>query len=159
MNRPRLIILTGNIGSGKTTTVKEYASEGYHVVCRDDFRTMLGGGNYKFNVTTERAIHLASRALIEGLMDEQLDIIVDETNVTKASRKSLIQLGKLYGYLITGIVMPRLPKATSLRNREKDDLRGSGLFVWSMVWDKFDKQYEEPSLDEGFNSLMWKDRQ
>ena len=157
MARPRLIILIGNIGSGKTTTVKEYAKDGYNVICRDDFRTMLGAGKYKFDAKTERPIHSAARALLESLMIEDLDIIVDETNVSKRGRQQIIKTAKAFGYSITGIVMPRLSRAQSIENRKKDTLRENTAEVWGQVWDRFNRAYEEPTLDEGFDSLIWRD--
>jgi predicted kinase len=149
-----LIILIGNIGSGKTTTVKKYAKEGYCVVCRDDFRTMLGGGIYKFNTRTERAIHQASRTLLENLMVESLDIIIDETNVTKRGRKTIIHIAKLFGYHVIGIVMPQLTKEKSIANRIKDNLRQTTVEQWGKVWDMFNRMYDEPELKEGFDELI-----
>jgi predicted kinase len=149
-----LVILIGNIGSGKTTTVKKYAKEGYCVVCRDDFRTMLGGGTYKFDTQTEKAIHRATRTLLENLMVENLDIIIDETNTTKRGRGQLISLGKLFGYNIIGIVMPKLTKQKSIANRMKDTLRHYTVEKWEAVWDMFNRMYEEPELKEGFDELI-----
>ena len=159
MNKPRLIILIGNIGSGKSTTSREYAKEGFRIVCRDDMRTMLaGGGNgYVFEPPLERAIHRASRVMLENMMLDQIDILVDETNMTRRGRKEIIDLGKMFGYAITGIVMPELSKAQSIANRAKDNLRGNGLYIWSQIWQKFHNMYDKPELDEGFDSLLWKD--
>jgi predicted kinase len=150
-----LIILVGNIGSGKTTTVKKYAEQGYCVVCRDDFRTMLGGGSYKFDTRTEKAIHQASRTLLENLMVENLDIIIDETNTTKRGRKTIINTAKLFGYNVIGIVMPQLTKEKSIENRIKDNLRQNTIETWGKVWDMFNRMYETPELKEGFDELIW----
>jgi predicted kinase len=157
MSQARLIILVGNIGSGKSTVAKEYAKEGFRVICRDDMRTMLAAGGYLFEPALERAIHRASRALLENLMIDQIDVLIDETNMTKRGRKELISLGKLFNYAITGVVMSELSKAKSIANRAKDNLRGNGLYIWSQVWQKFNNAYDKPSLDEGFDSLIWKD--
>lgn len=159
MDKARLIILIGNIGSGKSTTSREYAKEGFRVICRDDMRTMLaGGGNgYVFEPPLERAIHRASRVMMENMMIDQINILIDETNMTRRGRKEIISMARLFGYSVTGVVMPELSKAQSIANRVKDSLRGNGLYVWSLVWQKFHDAYDKPELNEGFDSLLWKD--
>jgi hypothetical protein len=55
---------------------------------------MIGGGRYCFNSLSEPAILAASQVLIDKLMQCGLDIIVDETNMTKKSRHKLIEMIK-----------------------------------------------------------------
>ena len=51
-----LIILVGNIGSGKSTYAKKYQKKGYIVIARDQLRYAIGGGEYIFNTKYEPLI-------------------------------------------------------------------------------------------------------
>ncbi len=54
--KPEIIILVGNIGSGKTTLAKKYAKKGYVIIARDDLRYNIGAGQYVFDRKLEKAI-------------------------------------------------------------------------------------------------------
>jgi len=152
--KPELVILVGNIGTGKSTVSKEYAKKGYLVVCRDTFRYMLGAGRYRFEKHLETAIARAATTLLQALLIEGENVVIDETNMSRRRRKTLIELGKEFDYKVVACVMPDFTKSECLLNRAKDDTREYDITKWGEIWDKFDLQYDLPLFDEGFDEII-----
>jgi len=150
-----LIILTGNIGTGKSTLAKEYVKKGYYVISRDALRYMIGGGNYRFEEENEPLIHESEIAILEAYMCSVMPIIVDEVGINKLSRRKYIALAKFYNYKITVIVLPKISLKETLRRKLKVT-HGQGSNVWTMVYNKFKKQYEKPTIKEGIDEIIWR---
>ena len=149
-----LIILIGNIGSGKTTVTKKLAKEGYVVVSRDAFRYMLGGGNYIFKPELEPIVHGMNIDCLIRCLQAGLDVVIDETNVSRSMRKRYTELGKDYGYKIITIEMPRLSMRTCVSRRMKDPHGQPDRKLWEGVWKKFDERYQYPTYTEGFDNIL-----
>jgi len=148
----KCIIMVGNIGSGKSTYVKDLHGE-YAVVSRDKLRYMFGNGNYIFDTKLEPTVSAATFYIVDNLMETGVNIIVDETNVNIKMRKMYIGYAKMYGYEISAIVLPRLSMEESVNRRMNDPHGQYDRTVWENVWKKFDNSYIEPTLQEGFNSV------
>jgi len=135
-----LIILVGNIGSGKTTTCKELVKKGYIVVSRDALRYMMGSGQYVFNPEIEQAIAQSAYQIVENFMDADVKkVVVDEVNINWNLRDRYLCLADEYGYKKTAIVMPYLNKKESVARRMKDPHGQFDKKVWEGVYDRFDK--------------------
>lgn len=156
--QPELVILVGNIGSGKSTVSKWYTTDGYLAVCKDSIRTMLGSGRYIFDKKLEPLIHQATTDMVIRLMKQQKNIVLDETSMDKKTRDIYIFYGHQYDYKVTAVVMPQFSKEDCIVNRMKDTLRGTPLHVWEEVWEKFNKRYQEPTLGEGFDEIIKRER-
>ena len=148
-----LIILVGNIGCGKSTLSKKLAKQGYSIVCRDAFRYMIGAGEYIFDIKREPAVKRAAEVTLESFLQRELNIVCDETNVSKAMRKPLIELGLKYKYNISVIELPRLTKRKAVNRRMKSPHGRFGKDVWENVWDRFNLIYEAPETNEGINRI------
>lgn len=153
MNK-ELIILVGNIGSGKTTICKKLVKEGNVIVSRDDMRYSLGAGDYLFNEKTEIAIELAINNLVETLCLMNFNIVIDETNMTKKDRQYYITVGKNFGYNITAMILPKLSKKESVERRLQNNHGDTPKSIWKEVWKRKNKEYEEPTEVEGFNQII-----
>lgn len=155
----QLIILIGNIGSGKSTLCQKYSEKGFQIVCRDTLRSMLGGLNgYVFSPETEKAIDSACVKLIDRILSaRKSNLVIDETNMTKKTRQRYIRLAKFYGYEAVAHETFSFTRAECVANRTKDALRGYTPELWGEVWDKFNKSYEVPTFDEGFDMLIKED--
>ena len=152
-----LYILVGNIGTGKSTFVKHFLQEHPDVICvaRDAIRYMIGGGNYVYSPMLEEAVFSIESNIIESFMLRKTPIIVDEVGISKSMRKSYIEQTKYWKYSTTALVMPRLDKQTCVNRRIAGDSRNTSKEVWENVWDKFDNQYEVPTLEEGFDYIQF----
>jgi predicted kinase len=153
MNK-EIIIMIGNIGSGKSTIARKYATEGYRVISRDALRYMVGGGKYTFDLNLEASIKKSAVKILETFMKNRISIVYDETNVSKNLRVDTIQLAKKYNYKIIAYVLPCLSKEQSVDRRMKDPHGQNSREIWNSVWERFNSMYEEPSKDEGFDEII-----
>jgi predicted kinase len=150
-----LVIIIGNIGSGKTTKAKEYINRGYIHIARDGIRYMLGGGDYIYNQDLEPLVFEIEFYIFKRFVDFGMNIVVDEANVSKEMRKDYIDYARLNGYKIVGIEMPRYDRETCVKRRMNDP---HGKFddrkTWEFAWDYFDSKYEEMEFEEGFDQII-----
>jgi predicted kinase len=150
------IILIGNIGSGKTTIAQKLVKKGFIVVSRDSLRYGLGAGKYIFNQKYEKAIKKATFYLFSKLLDTGVNIIVDEVNFSKETRKRYIRKAKQKEYQVIGIIMPIIPREECINRRMKNPHGQPNRRTWRYVWDMFNSIYDEPTLKEGFKKLIRK---
>lgn len=151
----KLYILFGNIGSGKTTFVKNFVRIP-HIVCvaRDSIRYMMGAGEYIFNPELESVVFAGENYLIQEFMKKGCDIILDEVGICRDWRKEHIKLAKKFGYSVCAIVLPFLDKKTSVKRRMVFNHGNTSSKIWGEVWDKFNNMMEEPTIYEGFDEII-----
>jgi predicted kinase len=150
-----VIIMVGNIGSGKSTFVKSKDSE-YVIVSKDAMRYNIGNGNYVFLKEFEPAISRSIITLYEELLKSNVNIIVDETNMLSRIRAAYILPAKEQSYKITAVVMPKIDKDLAIQRRMQHP---HGNFSdakerWEQVWNTFDTYYQEPTINEGFDDII-----
>jgi len=149
-----LILLIGNIASGKSTLSKEYVEKGYSVISRDAIRYMLGAGEYIFNPDLEPTVKAGTCALLTEFLKKGVNIVYDEVNVNIALRFPTIQKAREYGYKVTAVVLPRISKRKSVTRRVKDPHGTSDRSVWNTVWTNFDLMYQLPTTVEGIDEVI-----
>ena len=152
---PNLVMLVGNIGSGKSTLVKKLTKQGYMVISRDALRYMFGGGEYLFDVDLEPEVFKLEKYALKLLSDFTYDIIIDETNMSARGRKLYFDIIEGKGYTATAIVMPRLSKTESVARRMQANHGTGTATVWGEVWERFANVYVEPTDKEGFNNIIF----
>lgn len=114
----KFILLIGIPGSGKSTVAEGLIAKGYMSFNADHIREELygdamiqGDPNEVFGLMYER--------LEEALIDEK-DIVIDNTNVRKSNRRTLIALAKQYGYTDIELWIMDIPlKTCILRNSKR----------------------------------------
>ena len=148
-----MIILVGNIASGKTTITKILSSK-YVIVSRDSLRYGIGAGEYKFDKELEPAIRETALCMAKELLKTGRDLVIDETNVTKRLRAPYIEEANRAGYTITAMIMPKLSKKESIDRRMKNPHDQNPRKLWESVWSSFDMAYEEPDKSEGFSKII-----
>jgi predicted kinase len=149
-----VIILVGNIGTGKSTITKEYVKKGYIAIARDMLRYAIGDGEYIFDLEYEPAIWRTELFLYSLFLDLDTNIIVDEVGINKQMRARYIGKAKKKGYKITAIEMPKLTMEEAVNRRLNNPHCQPDRKVWEEIWKKFDRQYESPSKDEGFDKII-----
>lgn len=150
----RMTLLIGNIGSGKSTYTLAHMGKDM-VVSLDGFRYMVGAGKYRFDVELEPLLGSLHSHMVFALMQRRKDIIVDETHMTKKSRKHCIDMAKWNGYEVHGWVFPRLGKKEAVDRRMSNPHDCPYEDIWKEVWERKDSQYEEPTKEEGFDNLLY----
>ena len=152
----RLIILVGNIASGKTTLVKDLVKLGYLVLSRDDIRYMLGGGEYIWDTNLEKIIKDIQLSLLRKIVRKKYDVVIDGTNMSMMSREDALAIANKAGYETIAYVMPKISKKKSVERRLANNHGNTTKKQWEDIWLKFDMWYEEPTHEEGFNKIHHK---
>ena len=147
--------MCGNIGSGKSTAVKQYVDKGYICIARDALRYMIGAGKYTFDKKLEPTIFQCEKKIITEFMKLGVNIIIDEVGVTQSLRLPYLELAEEYKYKTIAYVMPRLDMKTCVDRRMKNPHGRPIREEWEYIWRKFDYAYQEPTLDEGFNKIIY----
>jgi predicted kinase len=151
----KIVILVGNIGSGKTTYTHKLVKEGYVAISRDALRYMIGNGKYTFNPEVEPAVFKSEHDIIKNFMRLGVDIVIDEVGVQHYLRKRYTALAKKYGYKAICMVLPRLSMKECVDRRMQDPHGQPDRALWEAVWKKFEKQRTVPCLDEGFDKIVY----
>ena len=144
----------GNVGTGKSTLARKYVNKGYIVIARDSLRYMIGGGKYIFNLDLEKAIWDSELAILNQFMRMGVKILIDEIGISKEMRERYIDMAKIYDYHITVIELPKLSKKECIKRKRNVPHDQPNDELWGQVWEKFDKQYEKPTLKEGINKII-----
>lgn len=142
--RPKFIMLVGLPGSGKSTYAKRIADSNTKYFSSDATRKELYGDescqqdhNKVFSIMHGRTLD----ALRNGF-----DVIYDATNITRKSRRSILDL--IPPYVDKECIVVWAPIKTCIE-RDKSRERTVG----SVVIDKMLRRFEAPFYDEGFNSI------
>lgn len=150
----KFYILIGNIGSGKSTYIRNNLSTGV-VINKDSIRYGLGGGKYLFDLNLEPIVHSTSIYLTRKLCENETPILIlDETNVIRKGRKSFIKIAKEYGYKVIALNFPYLEKKEAVDRRMTNPHDQPDRKIWEGVWSKFNRQYQEPFLTEGYDEII-----
>ena len=87
---------------------------------------------------------------------KNFNIVIDATNMTKSIREPLIEIAKKQNYRIIAYILPKLSKRESVKRRLASNHGDISKKVWNEVWTMFDKMYELPIEDEGFDQICHK---
>lgn len=166
MLKPKLIIMVGNIASGKTTWIKQFLSEDnsdegkWVVLSKDDLRRMLGAGSYLWDEQLEPIIHTSFIDILGNFMQQNINVILDETNMGKETRDLYLDFTKYrvshgYDYKTIAVIMPKISreKAIQRRCRNKDSAWGFSASIWRNVWERKQDKFEMPTKEEGFDEI------
>lgn len=89
MNRPKMYLMSGPSGAGKTTFAKQFAQDnGYQYLCIDDFYTLINGNEQAHEDETDvwliffKAIQLAEL--------HKRNIVIDTNSPTKVKRTEFL---------------------------------------------------------------------
>jgi len=149
----KLIILVGNIGSGKSTYTKKYSKD-YVTLSPDAMRYMMGNGEYIFDPVLEPWLLGSLSHLYRDLVITGVNILIDSTNIKRSLREMYVEVAKKCNYHITCIEMPRLSKEESVARRLHDPHGSDDADIWGKVWEIMDSNYNEPLSDEGYDELI-----
>jgi len=153
-NEKELIILIGNIGTGKSTYVKKYQKKGYIIIARDQLRYAIGSGKYIFDYDYEPIIWKTELYMFKKFADLGINMVIDEVGISKKMRARYIPYAKLMGYKIIAIIMPHLTMREAVNRRMINPHGQPDKKLWEQVWAKFEALWEEPTKKEGFDKII-----
>ena len=93
---PKLIILIGVPGSGKTTLAAKIAEKGFHCLNADSIREELYGDAAEQGDKEEVFGIFFQR--LEAAFEKKLSIIIDNTNLNPKQRKPILEKASQFGY-------------------------------------------------------------
>ncbi len=131
----RIVVLVGIPGSGKSTLAKSR----YPHYIRTNLDTL--GSRRKEDIEI-------SIALINGK-----DIVIDNTNTTRKSRRKYIELAKILGLQVHAVYLKCPLDVALLRNSRrigKEHVPDRAIIMYHRI-------LQEPTLDEGFDSVEVED--
>jgi tRNA uridine 5-carbamoylmethylation protein Kti12 len=159
---PKVIIMVGNVGSGKTTWIREYLLDPENIdtaaVSKDDIRKMLDAGGYLWDESVEVLIEEWSKRMICDLLNQGKSVIVDETNMSVGSRFLILQCIEENvdaPVAAEAIVMPLLSKEESVERKSRPDTSyGYESQIWEEIWQRKHEKFIMPTKHEGFQEII-----
>ncbi len=142
--RPRVIVLVGLPGSGKSTYLKRY---NLPALSSDALRQLLADDE------TDQSIHGRVFAAIRYLLRQRIAIgrpvtYIDATHLTPAERRPYIVMGQRLGFQVEALFFDVPPEVCKQRNRSRPRV------VPDEVIDAMAARLVRPSRTEGF-ARVW----
>ncbi|MEQ8172632.1 MAG: ATP-binding protein [Candidatus Eremiobacterota bacterium] len=141
-----IIILTGFPGSGKTTYCREKLPDYIRISLYDLIR-MVGG-----NKKVAKKLELKC---IERTLDMGFNVVIDRANITGRRRKKIIDFARKKNVHVKAVWFSVEEHIWQERNkRRKSAEKESSPRVSEQEIEAMKKEFEEPSLNEGFDELV-----
>jgi predicted kinase len=150
---PFITILIGPSGSGKSTYARfmtEFQSDSI-ILNADTMRGVLCNGNIGDQSKNELVFSAVFNMLEYFCRMGSEHIVIDNTNLSKISRKRFIEIGKKYNYDVDAVYFPI--DAESCKNNIATRAKNGGLNVPEHVVDKQFAKFEKPEYSEGFDTI------
>lgn len=147
-----ILILIGNIASGKTTYCSELVLQNYVVLSCDALRYMIGNKKYIFNNDLEPIIQESIFDMYKAFQYTNYNIVVDGTNMSILSRHGFFY-HKFARYKIGAIVFKERNMNESVQSCLAINHRNTTKEIWEEVWKRKNSQFEYPTIQEGFNFI------
>lgn len=138
-------IMCGCPGSGKSTWLKNHVKPGSAIISRDAIRfSLLKEGDGYFDKEDEVCNILWDQ--INGALSDGRDVFVDQTSLTKKSRKYLFD--HIFGYDKANAIWIDTDLETALQRNELR--KNTKAYVPRGQVRRMFFQFREPTFDEGF---------
>lgn len=144
-SRPTLTILVGLPRAGKTSYARQYKGQAI-ILSADRLRYLVY--NQRFWSGGEDLMWSIHDIVLKLLLEQQVDIISDETNYTIQSRERIIKLAREYGYKITCVVIPT-PLQVCIQRAKEENYSRIIPFI-----EHLSREYQPPAPEEGIDKII-----
>ena len=152
MNKPKLIIMVGIPGSGKSTFAQHYIKDANNMstvwVSRDEVRYSLISGTDEYFAKEKDVFKLFVKKINTALAEGK-DVIADATHINAQSRKKLLSSITVPDIQIEACVMEASLQECLANNEKREGMaRVPKAAILRMY-----RQFEYPTFSEGFSSI------
>lgn len=146
-------VCVGLPGSGKSTWARKKTVKGRTViVCRDEIRTMLLG-YYAVNPAAEKLVTDLSVRAVRDALKSGFDIVIDETDITRAARKRWLAFLRRTIPKIRVVFVHFTETECNLEFRMRSP-KGLSRRKWASVISGMKQHFEPPRLSEGCDTIL-----
>ena len=156
--QPRLMMLVGLPGSGKSTFIKEFLESreaDIVVVSTDDYiQRKADAEGITYNQAFNKYVKKAStnmKAMLKDAVEEKKDIIWDQTNLTPKSRKKKLKMIPADIYFREAVVFDIPDHVIEERLKKREEVEGKS--IPSHIMDRMRESFLIPTREEGFDKV------
>ncbi len=155
MGRKMIEVLCGTINSGKSTYSNQRAAEGCIIINDDSIINTVHGGNY---VLYEKELKPLYKSIEDHILHIAVamgrNVVIDRgVNNTIKSRKRWIGIANCLDAEIIAIQFPLWSPEEHAALRTHNDCRGHTYDYWLMVANRHLKDWQNPTIEEGFHKI------
>ncbi len=146
-----IILLIGNIGTGKTTFSSDYES----FYWKESIKTFHWDDYIPKILTLPKKEHFqVQKSDIEAKLELFETLIIDGVFVTKTQRAVIINIAKEIGVSISAVIINNgIGDSTSLKNRIENN-NSLTPEKWEEIHLENFNDYETPEVEEGFSDVL-----
>lgn len=152
----KIILMVGNVGSGKSTYARRLAEDKNTIIVNmDDIQAMLHGRYNAYDPNLKPLYYAMEECVLYNAKLRDCDVVVDRTSMDRKTRARFVELARKLGVEIEAHVMAETNKDILVCRRMNSDSRGISQDKWRDVIDRLEASYEEPTPSEGFKTIAY----
>lgn len=149
--KPKLYLMCGIPGSGKSTYLKTHFSQPPKVISRDEIRFSIVKEDEEY-FSHENEVYAEFISQIKEALKFEREVFADATHLNETSRaKTLRALGASLKDVEVNVIWVRVPVEVAIQQNE--NRKGTRAYVPRSVIRRMYSQMTKPSKEEGFDHI------